>query len=42
MPTFQRLTKKGLQGIKDSIVNIAELEGLDAHAKSVKKRFEND
>ena len=42
MPTFQRLTKKGLEGIKDSIINIAELEGLNAHAKSVKKRFEND
>ena len=42
MPTFQSLTKIGLEGIKDSIVNIAELEGLDAHSKSVKKRFEND
>lgn len=39
MPTFQRLTKNGLQGIKGTIVDIAELEGLDAHSKSVKKRF---
>lgn len=42
MPTFQKLTKKGLEGIKNTIIDIAELEGLDAHAKSVKKRFEND
>jgi histidinol dehydrogenase len=42
MPTFQRLTKNGLMGIKDAIINMAELEGLDGHSKSVKKRFEND
>ncbi len=42
MPTFQKLTKKGLQGIRNAIVTIAELEGLDAHARSVKKRFEDD
>lgn len=40
MPTFQKLTKTGLEGIKDSISDIAELEGLDGHSKSVKKRFE--
>ena len=42
MPTFQKLTKDGLKGIKDTIVDIAELEGLDAHSKSIKKRFEDD
>ncbi len=42
MPAFQKLTKNGLRGIKDVIIDIAELEGLDAHSKSVKKRFEND
>jgi histidinol dehydrogenase len=42
MPTFQRLTKAGLESIKDVIVDIAELEGLEGHSKSVKKRFEND
>jgi histidinol dehydrogenase len=42
MPTFQRLTKGGLEAIKNAITDIAELEGLDAHSKSIKKRFEND
>lgn len=42
MPTFQKLTKDGLRGIKNAIMDIAELEGLDAHSKSVKKRFEDD
>ena len=38
-PTFQYLSKKGLEGLKDIIVTLAEAEGLPMHAKAVKARF---
>jgi len=34
-------TKAGLEKVKDDAVRIAEVEGLDAHANSIKVRFEN-
>ena len=39
-PTFQHLTRDGLAGLKDTIVTLAEAEGLPLHARSVKARFE--
>jgi len=40
MPTVQELTKEGLSSIKGIITALADAEGLDAHKKSVEKRFE--
>jgi len=37
--TVQELTADGLAGIADSVVELAELEGLDAHAAAVKIRL---
>ena len=42
MPTVQILTKDGLRSIKDTVVTLAELESLDAHANSMKVRFEGE
>jgi histidinol dehydrogenase len=39
-PTFQYLSKKGLEGLKDIIVTLAEAEGLPMHARAVNARFE--
>ncbi|MBW2980639.1 histidinol dehydrogenase [Candidatus Woesearchaeota archaeon] len=39
MPTIQNITKDGLKSLKDTIVNLASVEGLDAHKKSVEKRL---
>lgn len=36
--TFQELTQDGLQGLSQTIVTMAEAEGLDAHAAAVKVR----
>ena len=38
-PTFQYLSKKGLAGLKDIVVTLAEAEGLPIHARAVKARF---
>ena len=38
-PTFQYLTREGLAGLKDTIVTLAEAEGLPLHARAVKARF---
>lgn len=38
-PTFQYLSKEGLEGLKDTIVTLAESEGLPMHARSVEARF---
>ena len=38
-PTFQYLSKEGLESLKDVIVTLAEAEGLPMHAKAVKARF---
>lgn len=40
--TFQQLDKQGLQQIAASVVAMAEAEGLDAHARAVMVRMEND
>ncbi len=37
--SVQRLSKKGLNGIKDTVSTLAEAEGLKFHSESVKKRF---
>ncbi|MDK2892118.1 histidinol dehydrogenase [Methanohalophilus sp.] len=37
--TIQKLSEEGLNGLKDTIVTIAEKEGLAAHAEAVKIRF---
>ncbi len=39
MPTVQELSKEGLMSLKDTIVDLANVEGLEAHRKSVEKRF---
>jgi histidinol dehydrogenase len=38
-PTFQFLTKKGLEQLKDTVITLAESEGLFMHARAVKERF---
>jgi len=39
-PTFQYLSKKGLEGLKDIVITLAEEEGLPIHARTIKARFE--
>ncbi len=36
--TYQELTREGLQGLSETIVNMAEAEGLQAHANAVRLR----
>ena len=38
--TVQHLDEAGLASVSDTVVSLAELEGLEAHAESVRKRFE--
>lgn len=38
-PTFQYLSKKGLQGLKKTITILAEKEGLPLHARTINERF---
>jgi histidinol dehydrogenase len=38
--TVQRLSEDSLADIADTITTLAEAEGLEAHAESVRKRFE--
>jgi histidinol dehydrogenase len=38
--SVQVIDKEGLESIKDTIIALANIEGFDAHAKSVSKRFE--
>ncbi|GAB3686440.1 histidinol dehydrogenase [Salinarchaeum chitinilyticum] len=38
--TVQRLDRESLEALRDTIETLAEAEGLDAHAESVRKRFE--
>jgi len=40
-PTFQYLSKEGLEGLKDTVVTLAEAEGLPNHARAVLARFKN-
>ncbi len=41
-PTFQYLSKEGLEGLKDVVITLAEAEGLPLHARAVKVRFDKD
>ncbi|HMK54478.1 MAG TPA: histidinol dehydrogenase [Methanobacteriaceae archaeon] len=38
-PTVQRLTTKGLKNLEETVVTLAEYEGLYAHAESFKRRI---
>jgi histidinol dehydrogenase len=38
-PTFQYLSREGLASLKDTVVTLAEAEGLPIHARAVKARF---
>jgi histidinol dehydrogenase len=38
--SVQVIEKEGLESIKDTIIALANIEGFDAHAKSVSKRFD--
>jgi histidinol dehydrogenase len=40
--TVQRLDEGGLGDLEETITTLAEAEGLEAHAESVRKRFEDD
>ena len=40
-PTIQELSPEGVKNIKDMVINLAEAEGLYAHALSIKKRAED-
>ena len=39
--TVQELTAEGLRGLGDTVVTLARLEGLDAHARAVTRRLES-
>jgi len=39
--SIQRISKEGLETLKDSVISIAEEEGLMAHAESIRTRFRN-
>jgi len=39
-PTFQYLSKEGLASLKDTVITLAEAEGLPMHARAVRARFE--
>jgi histidinol dehydrogenase len=38
-PTYQYLTRDGLKGLKDTVITLAEAEGLYVHAEAVRARF---
>ena len=40
--TVQRLSRQGLEDLGETIVTLAEAEGLEAHAESVRIRLEDD
>lgn len=41
-PTFQKITKDGLNSLKDVVIPLAEYEGLYAHAESFRRRLGDD
>ncbi|AUB56417.1 MULTISPECIES: histidinol dehydrogenase [Methanobacterium] len=41
-PTVQRLSREGLNSLKDVVIPLAEYEGLYAHAESFKRRLDQD
>lgn len=42
MPSVQELTQDGLREISETVMRMADMEGLSAHAKSVKERLEEE
>ena len=38
-PTFQHLTREALRSLKDTVITLAENEGLLLHARAVAERF---
>ena len=38
-PTFQYLSKAGLSSLKDTVITLAEAEGLPLHARTIEERF---
>jgi histidinol dehydrogenase len=40
-PTFQHVTREALEGLKDTVITLAEHEGLFLHARAVAERFRN-
>ena len=38
-PTFQHLSREGLNALKDTVILLAEAEGLPLHARAVAERF---
>lgn len=38
-PTFQYLTRTGLEHLRDAVITLAEAEGLPLHAQTVRERF---
>ncbi len=38
-PTFQYLTREGLEHLRDAIITLAEAEGLPLHAQTIRERF---
>jgi histidinol dehydrogenase len=38
-PTYQYLTREGLEGLKETVLTLAEAEGLFVHAEAVRMRF---
>jgi histidinol dehydrogenase len=40
-PTFQHFTREALAGLKDTVITLAEHEGLFLHARAVAERFRN-
>jgi histidinol dehydrogenase len=38
-PTFQHFTREALAGLKDTVITLAEHEGLHLHARAVAERF---
>jgi histidinol dehydrogenase len=41
-PTIQKITKDGLNSLKDVVIPLAEYEGLYAHAESFRRRLDHD
>lgn len=41
-PTFQKLTREGLNNLEKTVVTLAEYEGLYAHAESLKRRISRE
>ena len=38
-PTFQYLTREGLEHLRDAVIALAEAEGLPVHAQTIRERF---